>query len=176
MTWPLVSAHQLTIMFYCSPKHLEIKTFLIKIQRAYYFKLKFKREIRKILLHFCMRACTSSTSDPSVKVNLTWSLTASTLLHQLFLLSVCFIYLMLGRYSTNWDRKCWPSSEIQMCFGCPWHLGLIQMCFGCPWHFGLHIRSIRMSRTGKFCIQYAKNAPLDRRRSSNIRDITGVIL
>ena len=43
MTWPLVSAHQLTIMFYCSPKHLEIKTFLIKIQRAYYFKLKFKR-------------------------------------------------------------------------------------------------------------------------------------
>ena len=26
-----------------------------------------------------------------------------------------------GRYSTNWDRKGWPGSEIQMYHGCPWH-------------------------------------------------------
>ena len=33
------------------------------------------------------------------------NLTASTLLHRLVLLSVCFIYPMSGRQSTNWDRK-----------------------------------------------------------------------
>ena len=33
-------------------------------------------------------------------------------------LSVCFIYPMSGRYNTNWDRKSWPSSEIQMYYGC----------------------------------------------------------
>ena len=31
--------------------------------------------------------------------------------------SVCFIYPMSGRYSTNWDRKGWPGSEIQMYYG-----------------------------------------------------------
>ena len=25
-----------------------------------------------------------------------------------------------ARYSTNWDRKGWPGSEIQMYYGCPW--------------------------------------------------------
>ena len=45
------------------------------------------------------------TPDPLVKVNSTLSLTASTLLHSLVLLSVCFIYLMSGRQSTNWDRQ-----------------------------------------------------------------------
>ena len=35
------------------------------------------------------------------------------------LLSVCLIYPMFGRYSTNWDRKDWPGSEIQMYYGCP---------------------------------------------------------
>ena len=35
------------------------------------------------------------------------------------LLSVCFIYPMSGRYSTNRDRKGWPGSEIQMYYGCP---------------------------------------------------------
>ena len=54
-----------------------------------------------------------------VKVNSTWSLTASTLLHRLVLLSVCFIYPMYGRCSTNWDRKGLPGSEIQMYYGCP---------------------------------------------------------
>ena len=39
----------------------------------------------------------------------------------LVLLSVCFIYPMSGRYSTNWDRKGWPGSEIQMYYGCPWY-------------------------------------------------------
>ena len=24
------------------------------------------------------------------------------------------------RYNTNWDRKGWPGSEIQMYYGCPW--------------------------------------------------------
>ena len=33
---------------------------------------------------------------------------------------VCFIYPMSGRYSTKWDRKGWPDSEIQMYYGCPW--------------------------------------------------------
>ena len=60
------------------------------------------------------------TPDPSVKVNSTWSQTMSTLLHWLVLLSVCLIYPMSGRYSTNWDRKGWPGSEIQMYYSCPW--------------------------------------------------------
>ena len=42
----------------------------------------------------------------------------STLLHQLVLLIVCFIYPMSGRYSTKWDWKGWPSSE--MYYGCLW--------------------------------------------------------
>ena len=37
--------------------------------------------------------------------------------HGLVLLSVCLIYPMSGRYSTNWDRKGWPGSEIQMYHG-----------------------------------------------------------
>ena len=53
------------------------------------------------------------TSNPLVKVNITWSLTASTLLQRLVLLSVCFIYPKSGRYSKNWERKGWPGSEIQ---------------------------------------------------------------
>jgi len=40
------------------------------------------------------------------------------LVARLVLLSVCFIYPMSGRYSTNWDRKGWPGSEIQMYYGC----------------------------------------------------------
>ena len=36
-----------------------------------------------------------------------------------FSLSVYFIYPMSGRYSSNWDRKGWPGSEIQMYYGCP---------------------------------------------------------
>ena len=40
--------------------------------------------------------------------------TASTLLHRLVLLNVCFIYPMSGRHSKNWDRKGWPGSENQM--------------------------------------------------------------
>ena len=58
------------------------------------------------------RLTQSRTSDPLVKVNWTQSLTASTLLHWLVLLSVCFIYPMSGKYSKNWDWKDWPSSEI----------------------------------------------------------------
>ena len=30
------------------------------------------------------------------------------------------LLLFPGRYSTNWDRKGWPGSEIQMYYGCPW--------------------------------------------------------
>ena len=60
------------------------------------------------------------TSDLSIKVNSTWSLTASTLLNRLVLLSVCFIYPMSGRYSTNWDWKGWPGLEIQTYYGCLW--------------------------------------------------------
>ena len=37
----------------------------------------------------------------------------------LVLFGVCFIYPMSRRYSTNWDRKNWPGSEIQMYYGCP---------------------------------------------------------
>ena len=59
---------------------------------------------------------------PFSKSKFNLSLTASTLLHRLVLQSVCFIYPMTGRYSTNWDRKSWPGSEIQMYYGCP--------CFG----------------------------------------------
>ena len=47
-------------------------------------------------------------------------LTASTLLHQLVILSVCFIYPMSGPYSTNWDRKRWPGSKVQMYYSCQW--------------------------------------------------------
>ena len=65
----------------------------------------------------------SRTSAPLVKVNLhlyeTLSLTASTLLHRLVLLIVCFINPMSVRYSTNWDRKGWPGSEIKMYYGWP---------------------------------------------------------
>ena len=38
------------------------------------------------------------------------------------LTGVCFICPMSRRYSTNWDRKGWPGSEIQMYYCCPWHL------------------------------------------------------
>ena len=47
----------------------------------------------------------------------------------------CLLFCpMSGRYSTNWDLKGWPGSEIQMYYGCPckclmavqsWFLGLI---------------------------------------------------
>ena len=40
------------------------------------------------------------------------SLTASTLLHQ--------SPVHRARYSTNWDRKGWPGSEILMYYGCQW--------------------------------------------------------
>ena len=53
------------------------------------------------------------TPDPLVKVNSTLSLSASTLLHRLVLLSVCFIYPMSGRYSTNWDRKVDPARKFK---------------------------------------------------------------
>ena len=36
------------------------------------------------------------------------------------LLIVCFINPMFVRYSTNWDRKGWPGSEIKMYHGCLW--------------------------------------------------------
>jgi len=36
---------------------------------------------------------------------------ASTLLHRIDLLIVCFINPMSVRYSTNWDQKGWPGSE-----------------------------------------------------------------
>ena len=36
------------------------------------------------------------------------------------MINACFVYPMSGRYSTNWDRKGWPGSEIQMYYGCPW--------------------------------------------------------
>ena len=50
-----------------------------------------------------------------------WSrLIASTFLHRLGLLSVCFIFPMSGRKCFNWDRKGWPSPEIQMYYSCPW--------------------------------------------------------
>ena len=78
--------------------------------------------INNVFLHLMLHI--SRTSDPAVKVNSIQSLTASTLLHRLFLLSVCFIYPMSGRYSKNWDRKGWPGSEIQMYYGCPWFIRL----------------------------------------------------
>ena len=62
----------------------------------------------------------SRTLDPDSKSKFNLGLTTSTLLHRLVLLSVCFIYPMSGRYNTNWDRKGWPGSEIQMYYGCPW--------------------------------------------------------
>jgi len=34
------------------------------------------------------------------------------------------------RYSTNWDRKGWPGSEIQIYYGCPCN------CY-CSWHIRL---------------------------------------
>jgi len=37
------------------------------------------------------------------------------------LLSVCYIYPLFWRYSTYWDRKGWPGSEIKMYHGCPWN-------------------------------------------------------
>ena len=59
-------------------------------------------------------SCTSTrTSDPSVKVNSTLSVTASTFLHRLVLLSVCFIYKMSRWYSTDWDGKVDPAREFK---------------------------------------------------------------
>ena len=42
---------------------------------------------------------------------------------------VCFICPMSRRYSTNWDRKGWPGSEIQMYYCCPWHLTKLLLLF-----------------------------------------------
>ena len=53
-------------------------------------------------------------------------MTASTV-HRLVLLSVC------GRYSTNWDQKSWPGSEIQIYSGCPWNIN---------WYFHKFYRKI----------------------------------
>ena len=40
----------------------------------------------------------------------------------------CLLYLpMSGWYCTNWDRKGWPGSEIQMYYGCPWPAVLYQI-------------------------------------------------
>ena len=75
---------------------------------------------REIDIKLCQNYTKTHVTDPSVKVNSTYSLTTSTLLHRLVLLSVCFIYPMSGRYSTIWDRKGWPGSEIQMYYGSPW--------------------------------------------------------
>ena len=66
------------------------------------------------------------TSDPLVKVNSILSLTALTLLHWLARLSFCYIYPMSGRYSTNWDRKGWPCSEIKMYYGYLWTMPDLQ--------------------------------------------------
>ena len=61
------------------------------------------------------RSCTHPCPLSKSKFN-----TASTLLHRLVLLSVCFINPIYVRYSTNWDRKGWPGSEIKMYYCYPW--------------------------------------------------------
>ena len=47
------------------------------------------------------------------------NLTTPTLLYRLVLLIVFFINPMSVQCSTNWDRKGWPGSEIQMYYGSP---------------------------------------------------------
>ena len=53
-------------------------------------------------------------------------------------LSVCFMYPMSWRYSTIWDRKGWPGSEIQMYYG--WkqrvNIRLSSKVFIKPLHWG----------------------------------------
>ena len=103
--------------------------------------------------------CQARTSDPSVKVNST-SLTASTLLHQLVLLSVCFIYPMSGRYSTNWDRIGWPGSEIQMYYGFPcriYHL----MNFQDSFYYSHWVLSLTLLTFYKFFFYDIKQAVLN---------------
>ena len=73
----------------------------------------------------CTELATTRTSSPLVKVNSTYMknkvwprqpcCTGYTLL------VVCFINPMSARYSTNWDRKGWPGSEIKMYYGCLWY-------------------------------------------------------
>ena len=64
---------------------------------------------------------TPSTSAPLVKVNSTkWSITSDR-----FNLVAPASPVHRARYSTNWDRKDWPGSEIQMYYGCPWHYLLL---------------------------------------------------
>ena len=118
LAWPLVPTlvnaalrHVLARTF---PRSKYVNSPKIKIRVIYHFFLKFL-----CAAHKNIKMTLARTSNPLVKVNSTWSLTASTLLHPLVILSVCFIYTMSGCYSTNWDRKGWLGSEIQMYYGCP---------------------------------------------------------
>ena len=43
--------------------------------------------------------------------------------------AIWFIYLMSRQYSTKWDRKGWPDSEIQMFYGCP----PVHVFYSCSW-------------------------------------------
>ena len=40
-----------------------------------------------------------------------------------------------ARYSTNWYRKGWPGSEIQMYYGCPWCLYFLTFSFLSPYTY-----------------------------------------
>ena len=111
------------------------------LKYLWYFELKWYARLNS----------NSRTSDPLVNVNSNLSLTASTLLHRLVLLSVCFIYPMSGRYSTNWDRKGWPGSEIQMYYGCPcfWH-PLLNFSKNISIPLTIKIRGIKLAEISRF--------------------------
>ena len=59
-------------------------------------------------------------------------------MHRLVRLSVC-IYIMSGRYSTIWDQKGWPGSEIQMYYGCPWNRQFMNLA-----QVTLHLKKIHL--------------------------------
>ena len=60
----------------------------------------------------------SSTSAPLVKVNQhIWSINSDRVN-----LVTPASPVPKARYSTNWDRKAWPGSEIKMYYGCPWFI------------------------------------------------------
>ena len=90
-------------------------------------------------------------------------LTASTLSHRLVRLIVCFINPMSVRYSTNWDRKGWPGSEIKVYYGCPWweraHLNSLWILVTCVyWLLKVNILNVVVVVVAVYVVVYVCNS------------------
>ena len=54
-----------------------------------------------------------------------------------------------ARYNTNWDRKGWPSSEIQMYHGCPWTVTFPEWFKVCTFGFMDHLKLKKLCKEDK---------------------------